>query len=59
MNFAKNAFGSKNVRAVGLEDVSALNASMREAGKSESTRGKHLRVLHASSPRLWLTTTPP
>jgi len=47
MNFAKNAFGSKNVRAVSLEDVSALNASMREADKSESTRGKHLRVLHA------------
>ena len=47
MNFAKRAFGSKNVRAVSLGDISALNTSMREAGKSESTRGKHLRVLHA------------
>jgi integrase len=47
MNFAKKAFGSKNVRAVSLGDISALNTSMRESGKSESTRGKHLRVLHA------------
>jgi integrase len=47
MNFAKRAFGWKNVRAVTLGDISALNTSMREAGKSESTRGKHLRVLHA------------
>jgi integrase len=47
MNFAKKAFGWKNVRAVSLADISNLNALMREAGASESTRGKHLRVLHA------------
>ena len=47
MNLGKKAFGWKNVRAVSLADISALNVSMREAGLSESTRGKHLRVFHA------------
>jgi integrase len=47
MNFAKRAFGRKYVRAVSLADISALNALMREAGAGESTRAKHLRVLHA------------
>jgi integrase len=47
MNFAKKGFGWKNVRAVSLADISALNALMREAGAGDSTRAKHLRVLHA------------
>jgi hypothetical protein len=37
MNFAKKAFGWKNVRAVSLADISALNALMREAGAGDST----------------------
>jgi integrase len=47
MNLGTKAFGWKNVRAVSLADISALNVWMREARLSESTRGKHLRVLHA------------
>jgi integrase len=45
MNLAKRAFGHKNVRAITVADIAALNVAMREAMKSESTRGKHLRVL--------------
>ena len=47
VSWAKQAFSSKVVRLVGTEDVARLNQLMRDAGLSDSTRAKHLRVLHA------------
>jgi integrase len=39
--------GSKAVRRLSVEDVERFAAAMREEGISDSTRGKHLRVLGA------------
>jgi integrase len=47
MTYAKDAFGSKRVRQLSLEDISRLNESLRASGKTSSTRAKHLRVLGA------------
>lgn len=43
----KAAFGEKNTRRLSVEDVKRMLALMREAGLSDSTRAKHLRVLGA------------
>lgn len=45
--YAVEALGSKHVRRVMPADVAAFNRALREAGLSDSTRAKHLRVLHA------------
>lgn len=45
--YAKAAFGSKDVRRLGPDDVKRMNATMADAGLSGTTRAKHLRVLHA------------
>jgi integrase len=45
--WAKQAFGGKLVRQLRPEDVSRMNLLMRDAKLSDSTRAKHLRVLHA------------
>jgi integrase len=43
--YAKAAFGDRIVRRLTPEDVKRFTAIMREAGASDSTRAKHLRVL--------------
>lgn len=43
--YAKTAFGEKQVRKVGVDDVKQLLATMAKKGLSDSTRAKHLRVL--------------
>ena len=45
--YAKDAFGSRDVRRLGPDDVKRMLGKMREAKLSDSTRAKHLRVLHA------------
>jgi integrase len=40
-------FGGKAVRRLAVEDVKRFAAAMREQGNSDSTRGKHIRVLGA------------
>lgn len=45
IDYAVLSFGQKLVRHVQPQDISALNVSLREAGLSDSTRAKHLRVL--------------
>jgi integrase len=47
MVYAKRAFGDKVVRRLTTEDVRRFLAIMRDAGISDSTRAKHLRVLIA------------
>jgi integrase len=47
VKYGTEAFGSKPVRQVHPQDIAALNVSLREAGLSDSTRAKHLRVLGA------------
>jgi integrase len=47
MRYAKHAFGWKHVRRLTTEDVKRFTADMRDAGCSDSTRAKHLRVLTA------------
>lgn len=47
MVYAKQVFGEKVVRRLTTEDVKRFTATMREAGASDSTRAKHLRVLGA------------
>jgi integrase len=47
VNYATAAFGERVVRRISVDDVAALNARLREAGLSASSRGKHLRVLGA------------
>jgi integrase len=47
MDYAKRAFGSKPVRRLQAADVKRFLVLMREAGASDSTRRKHLRVLGA------------
>lgn len=47
MDYAKDAFGWKIVRRLGVDDVKDFLSIMREAEISESTRAKHLRVLSA------------
>jgi integrase len=47
ITYARAAFGGKQVRAVGVEDIKALLAKLRDDGLSDSTRAKHLRVLGA------------
>lgn len=47
VDWAKHAFGGKFVRQLRPEDVSRMNLQMREEKLSDSTRAKHLRVLHA------------
>jgi integrase len=44
---AKTAFGSKVVRQISSDDVKRLLVSLRDDGRSSSTRAKHLRVLGA------------
>jgi site-specific recombinase XerD len=44
---AVRAFGGKPVRRLTVEDVKGFAAAMRDEGISDSTRGKHLRVLGA------------
>ena len=45
--YAKHSFGGRDVRRLGPDDVKAMNEAMRKAKLSDSTRAKHLRVLHA------------
>ena len=45
--YAKRAFGEKDVRRLGVDDIKRLNEIMRKAKLGDSTRAKHLRVLHA------------
>jgi integrase len=45
VDLAKGVFGHKILRQVGVVDVKAFNASLRERRMTESTRAKHLRVL--------------
>lgn len=47
ITYAKNAFGDRDVRRLGPDDVERMNEAMREKKLSDSTRAKHLRVLHA------------
>lgn len=48
INHAKEAFGSKVVRQITVDDVKRMLVKMRDEGKlSDSTRAKHLRVLGA------------
>jgi integrase len=47
VDWAKRAFGGKNVRQVTPGDIASLNVLMRSSKLSDSTRAKHLRVLHA------------
>lgn len=47
MGYAKQAFGEKVVRRLTTEDVKRFTSIMRDAGASDSTRAKHLRVLVA------------
>jgi integrase len=45
--YATKAFGHKQVRQIGVDDLRELLATMRVDGISASTRAKHLRVLGA------------
>jgi integrase len=45
--YAADTFGTKHVRRVTPTDVAALSRRLRDDGLSDSTRAKHLRVLHA------------
>jgi integrase len=45
--YARDAFGTKQVRQVNVDDVKALLAKMRDEKLSDSTRAKHMRVLGA------------
>ena len=47
VTWATRAFGEKPVRHLQVGDVAHMNTVMREAGISDSTRAKHLRVLGA------------
>jgi integrase len=47
VTWATRAFGDKAVRHLQVSDVAHMNSVMREAGVSDSTRAKHLRVLGA------------
>jgi hypothetical protein len=47
LGYAKDAFGSRDVRRLGPDDVKRMNEKMRKGKLSDSTRAKHLRVLHA------------
>jgi integrase len=47
VTWATRAFGDKPVRQLQVSDVAHMNSVMREAGVSDSTRAKHLRVLGA------------
>jgi len=47
VGYAKAAFADKDVRRLDPGDVARMNERMRVAGLSDSTRAKHLRVLHA------------
>ena len=47
MEYAKRSFAEKVVRRLGTEDVKRFSLLMRDAGASDSTRAKHLRVLGA------------
>jgi integrase len=47
MLYAKDTFGSREVRRLAPDDVKRMLAKMREAKLTDSTRTKHLRVLHA------------
>src|SRR6266852_607692 len=44
---ATRQFGSKRVRGIGPEDIIGLTVGLRSLGLADSTRAKHLRVLHA------------
>jgi integrase len=44
---ARDAFGGRQVRRLGPEDIARFNRLLRERGCSPSTRAKHLRVLGA------------
>jgi integrase len=47
IGYSKLQFGSRRVRDIRVNDVVALAARLRDAGLADSTRAKHLRVLHA------------
>ena len=47
MGYAKQAFAEKIVRRLTIQDVKRFTGLMRDAGASDSTRAKHLRVLVA------------
>jgi integrase len=44
--YAKDVFADRNVRQLRPADVARLNEHLRKQGCSDSTRAKHLRVLH-------------
>jgi integrase len=46
IDYATKAFGGKVVRKLQPSDVAEMNKVMKDAGLSESTRAKHLRVLN-------------
>src|SRR5205807_611088 len=47
VDHAARVFGDKLVRQVTPGDVARLNVDLRDRKLSDSTRAKHLRVLHA------------
>jgi integrase len=45
MEYAKRAFGEKQVRRIRTDDIVRLSRLLRDEGMSDSTRAKHLRVV--------------
>jgi integrase len=45
--YAKRQFGGRRIRDIRPEDVISFNIGLRSLGLADSTRAKHLRVLHA------------
>lgn len=47
MDYGRKGFGHRQVRSLQPSDVVTMSLLMKEAGAGDSTRAKHLRVMHA------------